>query len=243
MKTANGRSWWLGSVLGVVLVAGCSSQAVDPLDPNTSQPSPGVPLARGGGGGGGGGGGTPASPLVIATTPLPNGNVGTFYGNFITSSGGQGTPHEFRIIAGRLPSGLTMAKSFGVQSTSITGTPTRVETTSFTVQVQDQTGHSATATFSLTIDPARPLVITNQSSTLAPGTFGTAYAIGLFADGGVQPYTWAIVAGQLPPGLSLTTSPGRVTGTPTTGGTFTFTARVTDSGGQQASREFSITVS
>jgi hypothetical protein len=84
-------------------------------------------------------------------------------------------------------------------------------------------------------------VITNQSSTLAPGTVGASYATSLFADGGVQPYAWSIVAGQLPPGLGL--SRNVISGTPTTRGTFTFTARVTDSGGQQASREFSITVS
>jgi Putative Ig domain len=50
------------------------------------------------------------------------------------------------------------------------------------------------------------------------------------------------VAGQLPPGLSLQRSPGRITGTPTTAGTFFFTLRVADQGGQQATQQFSITV-
>ena len=86
-------------------------------------------------------------------------------------------------------------------------------------------------------------MITNQSDTLAPGRVGVSYATGVFADGGVPPYRWSLVAGALPPGLSLTTSPGRITGTPTTAGTFTFTLRVADSGGQQATRQFSITIS
>jgi Putative Ig domain len=172
---------------------------------------------------------------------MPDGNVGTFYGNFITSSGGQGTPHTFRLIAGRMPAGLTMATDFGVQSTSVTGTPTTVETQTFTVQVRDGSGNTASKVLSITIDPPRPLVITNQGSTLASGTRGSAYAASLFADGGVRPYTWAIVAGQLPPGLNL--SGNRIQGTPTAAGTFTFTARVRDSGGQEASRQFSITVS
>ena len=54
-------------------------------------------------------------------------------------------------------------------------------------------------------------------------------------------YTWSIAAGQLPPGLSL--SRNVISGTPTTRGTFTFTARVRDNGGHQASQQFSITVS
>jgi hypothetical protein len=130
--------------------------------------------------------------LQITTTTMPTGNVGTFYGNFITSSGGQGTPHTFKLIAGRMPAGLTMATDFGVNSTSVTGTPTTVETQTFTVQVRDQSGNTATKVLSIKIDPPRPLVITNQTSTLTPGTRGSAYATSLFADGGIKPYTWAI---------------------------------------------------
>ena len=230
-------AWRTGFVLGVLAVSACSSQPANPVQPGEA------PLiqARSGGDGGGGGSCTPGSPLVITTSQLPNGNVGTFYGNFVTSSGGSGTPHKFKLIAGRLPSGLTMASSFGVQSTSITGTPTTVETQNFTVQVSDTCGHTATAALGITIDPPRPLVITNQGSTLRPGTVGSAYAANLFADGGVQPYRWAVIAGQLPPGIALNSN--QLSGTPTTAGTFTFTVRVTDNAGAQASREFSITVS
>jgi hypothetical protein len=92
--------------------------------------------------------------------------------------------------------------------------------------------------------PPRPLVITNQSDALSPGTVGEFYCCGnLFADGGVPDYTWTLVSGELPPGLELTESPGRITGTPTTAGTFTFTVRVTDSRGAFAERTFSITIS
>jgi hypothetical protein len=50
------------------------------------------------------------------------------------------------------------------------------------------------------------------------------------------------VAGTLPPGLRVQASPGRVLGTPTTAGTFTFTVRVNDSGGQTASQQFTIRI-
>src|SRR5438552_222657 len=224
---------------GLLLAAGCISQVGSPLLPLTSKSSPGS--ARGGGGGGGGGvPAPPPTPIVISTTSMPNGNIGSRYVQFITSSGGLGTPHQFRLVSGKLPSGLSMASSFGVNSTVVSGTPTTLGTSAFTVQVQDQTGHTATQALSITIDPPVALVINNPGPTLMPGTVGASYSAFLFAQGGIQPYTWAIVAGQLPPGLRL--AGNIISGTPTTAGTFTFTARVSASRGQQASMVFSITI-
>ena len=88
------------------------------------------------------------------------------------------------------------------------------------------------------------VVITNQSDTLSPGTVGEFYCCGnLFASGGVQPYTWSVVAGALPPGLELPRRENTISGTPTTAGTFTFTVRVTDDLGAFSEKEFSITIS
>ncbi|HEX2043335.1 MAG TPA: Ig domain-containing protein [Acidimicrobiales bacterium] len=188
---------------------------------------------------------TAASGFRITTTALGNGNVGTDYTGYIEACCGGSGPYRWSLVAGRVPDGLQFAGDSLrlIQTTAVTGRPTTVQTTSFTVEARDGSGNTARRTFSITIDPPRPLVITNQSDTLAPGRVGVSYATGVFADGGIPPYRWSLVAGQLPPGLSLTTSPGRITGTPTTVGTFTFTLRVTDEGGQQASRQFSITIS
>ncbi len=185
---------------------------------------------------------TPTTPaLAIATSSMPDGNIGTDYSAFITANGGQGTPYTFSVVSGSLPSGLNMATSYGVMSTVASGRPPQAQPTTFTVQVSDGTGHTATRTLSITIGSARPLVITNQSPTLAPGTVGQSYAVGLFADGGSQPYTWAISVGPLPLGLSL--QGNIIQGTPTAAGRYAFTARVSDSGGQQTSQQFSISVS
>jgi hypothetical protein len=190
---------------------------------------------------------TTATPtgFRIITESLGNANVGTNYTGYIEACCGQGGPYRWSLVSGRVPDGMRFAGDSLrlTRTTAVLGTPTTVQTATFTVQARDQAGNTTRKTFTLTVDPARPLVITNQSDVLAPGQVGVSYAVGVFADGGTPPYRWSLIAGQLPPGLSLTTSPGRITGTPTTAGTFTFTLRVADEGGQQASREFTITIS
>jgi hypothetical protein len=63
------------------------------------------------------------------------------------------------------------------------------------------------------------------------------------ATGGVTPRTWSLVPGSsLPPGISLVTATGALTGTPTKQGRFTFTVRVTDANGAQATRALSIRI-
>jgi hypothetical protein len=174
---------------------------------------------------------------------LGTGNVGTFLAIAISASGGSGpTPFTWRVVDGKLPAGLKMARFFGVESTEVTGTPTQVETRTFTVQVTDGAGATAQQAFSLAIDPPRPLVITS-GPCCAAGTVGTAYRTNFFADGGVQPYTWSIVAGQLPPGLKLEPKPpAGLSGTPTAAGTFTFTVAVTDKTKTQTTEPGSITI-
>ena len=193
------------------------------------------------------GGGTPPSgsqaPAFIEST-LPDGNVGADYAVSINTTGGSGGQDEFSVVAGSLPDGLQMAKFFGVQSTLISGRPTRVQVSTFTVRVQDE-GGSATRTFSITINGPVTLVITLPGPTARAGTVGNAYFQNLFASGGATPYSWSITGGQLPPGLRLVSASNgnRIEGTPTTAGTFTFTLTVRDKGGQQTSQQTSITIS
>src|SRR5262249_3035871 len=192
-------------------------------------------------------------PLTILTAGLTcangvcdlgTGNVGTFLNLAISSSGGAGpTPFTWKVVQGRLPRGLKMARFFGVESTEITGTPTRVETQVFTAQGTDGAGDTAQQAFRIAIDSPLPLVITS-GPCCAAGAVGAAYHTNFFAGGGVQPYTWSISAGQLPPGLTLAPKPpAGLSGTPTTAGTFTFTVTVTDRAGTQASESGSITIS
>lgn len=181
---------------------------------------------------------------IISQSPLPNARVGENYAGFIEACCGQGTPYTWSLVSGTVPDGLEFAGNDLrlSRTTAVTGVATRVQTATFVVRARDGAGNTATKTFSLTVDPASPLVITNSSDQLTGGQVGVPYEIGLFPGGGVPPYMWSHAGGTLPPGLSVQASPGRVRGTPTTAGSFTFTVRVDDSSGQFATRQFSITV-
>ena len=76
-----------------------------------------------------------------------------------------------------------------------------------------------------------PLTITT-TSPLPSGVVGVEYSQALSAAGGAPPYTWSLLSGQLPPGLSLS-SGGALGGTPATAATYAFTVQV--SGGGTAS--------
>lgn len=78
--------------------------------------------------------------------------------------------------------------------------------------------------FSYTVGP-----LTFGCGSPPPGSIGSSYSAQLEASGGTPPYTFSIISGSLPPGLSLDTSTGAITGSPTTIGTFPFTAQVVDS--------------
>ena len=182
---------------------------------------------------------------ITTQSPLPNARVGEQYAGFIEACCGQGTgPIRWSLVSGTVPDGLRFAGNDLrlTQTTAVTGVATRVQTTTFTVRARDGAGNTATKTFTLTVDPASPLVITNGTDQLSDATVGVAYEVGLFPGGGVPPYTWSHVAGTLPPDLSVQASPGRVKGTPTTAGTFSFTVRVDDSSGQSAAQQFTIRV-
>ena len=105
---------------------------------------------------------------------------------------------------------------------------------SFGVTVTDSgsPAHSASATLTLTLSAQRnsqaPLTI--QPVTLTGAAVARAYSGVLSAIGGTAPYVWSVSSGRLPGGLSLSTSTGVISGTPTTDGAFSFTVKVKDSG-------------
>jgi len=154
-------------------------------------------------------------------------------------------------ITGTVPPGMQVPYQYGAAGTILGGTPTQQGTFTFTLQGYDFSGVPIPPqTYQVTVGPPPPLtvVLPGSGSTLLPGTVGTAYAQGLFLHGGVTPYIWSVASGHLPPGLSLastdapTDNNNQLTGTPTHTGTFTFTLRVADGAGSQATQQFSLTI-
>jgi YVTN family beta-propeller protein len=86
--------------------------------------------------------------------------------------------------------------------------------------------YAAAPQVSQTITVNAQLVVT--TSSLQAGSAGAGYDQSLTASGGVAPYTWSVVSGSVPPGLTLSAS-GQISGTATSGGSFSFTVVVTDS--------------
>ena len=80
------------------------------------------------------------------------------------------------------------------------------------------------------VTPPPPLTLACPTAT---AQVGSAYSSAFTAAGGVTPYTFSST-GSLPTGLTLNSSSGTLTGTPSASGSFTFTAQVVDSSGSAA---------
>lgn len=164
-------------------------------------------------------------PVAITTTSLAGGNYGSPYSAVVNSSGGV-PPFSWSISAGSLTPGLSLGSST-TSSVTISGTPTAQTNSNFTIKIMDASGGSATQAFTVAIGPPLPLAVTTM---ILPGTsVNAAYpATTLQASGGVPPFSWSILSGSLPPGLTLASS-GAISGTATQSGNFPFVVQVTDS--------------
>lgn len=164
-----------------------------------------------------------APTIAVNPASLSNPAVGSAYSASITGSGGT-SAYSFAVTTGSLPAGLSLASNG-----TLSGTPTASGTFNFTVTATDSstgTGpYTGAKAYTLTVDaPA----ITLAPASLVAATAGSSTNRTLTASGGVAPYTYAVTAGALPAGLSLSAG-GTISGTPTAAGSFSFTVTATDS--------------
>ena len=181
-------------------------------------------------------GAAPPTLTITTNSPLPPGTVTQSYNFTLTASGGTGAD-TWDLFSGSLPAGLNLSPA-GV----ISGTPTATGTSSPTFRVKDSGNPQQIATKQLSItinNPAPPNITT---TSLPAGTFNVAYNQTLGVTGGIAPLTWGVISGGLPDGLSLNTSTGQISGTPTSTGTFGFTVQVSDAIPQSDTQVLSITI-
>jgi hypothetical protein len=172
-----------------------------------------------------------ATQLSITSTTVGPLVVGTPVSTPLGVAGGR-PPYSWSVQAGSLPAGVTLGAD-GV----ISGTPAETGDSNFTAQVRDANNTVVSKSFAVRV--VTPLVLTTQTLPAAP--FGAAYSTSLAASGGTPPYSWSIVSGSLPAGLTFS-SAGTISGTATAAGTSNFTVQVVDSGSsrQTIQRAFSL---
>lgn len=176
---------------------------------------------------------TITSPFRISTEALPNGSVGVFFNQTLSTQGGR-APVRWGLDSGQLPLGLILNSNTG----GLTGTPQQAGDFTFTIFATDADNQRVTRQFTMTI--RGQFRITTE--TLPDGAVGTAYSQTLATTGGTSPFTWTLADGVLPGGVTLNRTSGAMSGTPSAAGTFDFTVQVIDAGNQSARQRYTLNI-
>jgi hypothetical protein len=157
-----------------------------------------------------------AAALVFSgTVPAQSGTAGTSYTTLSLASyfSGGSTPYTYSVFSGTLPAGLSLNSSTG----QVTGTPTGASSASVVFRAADTVGRTAnTNSVAYTVLAAAPTFSgTIPAQSLTVGTPFTLDIHTYFANG-TTPLAYSVFSGTLPAGLSLNSSTGVISGTPTT---------------------------
>jgi hypothetical protein len=170
-----------------------------------------------------------SGPLSVSLLSLPPGDVGLAYRTVLGVSGGQ-PPYLITVTP-------TLLNGLAVVGESLSGVPTTAGKKKLTIKVSDGTGASVTRKYTLTIN--KPLAI--GSSTLTTGKVGRRYNSTIKVSGGTKPYQWSWISEPIP-GVSLNSSTGQITGTPSKAGSYNVTVQVSDSIGGSAQKMLTLKV-
>jgi hypothetical protein len=182
-------------------------------------------------------GGSDSTAFTWSVLPAPPVNVTPVLTNPGSQTGTVGEAVSLQILAsdangdslgysaGNLPAGLAIDTSTG----RISGVTTTAGSSSVTIVVSDGRGGSDTAAFTWTVATANVAPTLTNPGTQS-GTVGVALALALVAaDADGDALTFA--ASGLPAGLAIDATSGRISGTPTSVGTWNATLTVTDGRG------------
>ena len=179
----------------------------------------------------------PLAPLAISgPSSLPAGIMNVAYpATTMTATGGNG---GYSWSAAGLPPGLAINPSTG----TISGTPATNAASPYSVvvTVTDSISNTINKTYSLVVNPTLAII---GPPSLPTGYVNQAYsATTVIATGGSGRYTWS--ATGMPPGLSINSSNGTVSGTPTASSSVAYNVQVTvtDSNSYTANKGYALTI-
>ncbi len=174
---------------------------------------------------------------ITSACPLPQATVGQPYNRALQATG-SGGPFTWSVDdPANLPIGISVASNGTVR-----GTPLAPGNYTFVLRADGppaQSAQPALRSCSMVVAPSALQLTT--ACNLPDATTGVPYAQQLLANGGSEPYRWS-VAGDLPPGLSFSSS-GAIMGTPRSAGNSSFSASVIDGAGRQVTQSCSLRVS
>ena len=179
---------------------------------------------------------TPA--LLISPASLVSINLGAPVSITFTGSGGT-PPYNWgsAIYSGTLPNGL----SFNPSTQVISGTPSTAGTYTFALGFYDYAFTTAFVTQSYSWS------VVNPPLAIAPSSLGGAQQYNSFSQtfvgaGGVAPYTFTLVAGSVPDGMTFDAPSATLSGFPFNTGSYAFDLQVTDSSTPTRSGTVSYTI-
>ena len=194
--------------------------------------------------------GTTSAPQTVTLT---NTGTASLFVNSVTQSGTGALDYT---VTGDECLGTFVAAGASCTMT-FTFTPHVTGTRTATISIVDNATSSPQA-ITLTgtgtsVNGPTPLTVDTTGLTCTSGVCQLGFDGGQFVNdfyyGGFSatgdapaPYTWSLVGGSLPPGVTLFGN-GQMYGTPTATGTYDFTVQVTDGNGQTATQPFSLVIS
>ena len=169
--------------------------------------------------------------FAVTTTTLPDWTAARPHSAQLEYQGGAGAVTWSAPGVG-LPGGMTLSSS-GL----LAGTPAVADTYVFTARVTDTCGFYVEESLSFVVNPPPQI----GDVPLQDWTRAQFYMLPLSAWGGTPPLDWSITSGSEPAGTTFDAT-GTLSGAPTTVGTTSFDARITDARGSIATRTVTMRV-
>jgi hypothetical protein len=171
--------------------------------------------------------------ISLSPANMPAMTVGTNFNQTVSQTGGSGTV-TWAITAGTLPAGLNLNAGNG----QISGIPTQQGPYCFTVTATGNGPCTGSLQYCGTVNC--------PTASVSPGTInnivvGSNYSQVFSQTGLTGTITWS-TSGNVPPGLSINSTSGQLSGTPNSNGSYTFTVTATSCNGCSASTTYTVTV-